>query len=79
MNDKKKKLSKMAAWTVAVFATVFAVATAVLWLVYFPTTGGSSWNVLGQVFKAGWLIYVIDVVLCAGVYIGYKLYLDRKS
>jgi hypothetical protein len=79
MNDKKRKLSRMVTWTVAVFATVFAVTAAVMWLVYFPTTAGSSWNVLGAVLKAGWPIFVIDLVLCIGVYFGYKLYLDRKK
>ena len=79
MNDTKKKLSKMATWTVAVFATIFAVAAAVMWLVYYPTTAGSSWNVLGAVMKAGWPIFVLDIVLCVGVYFGYKLYLGRKQ
>lgn len=79
MNDTKKKLSKMATWTVAVFATIFAVAAAVMWLVYYPITAGSSWNVLGAVMKAGWPIFVLDLALCVGVYFGYKLYLNRKK
>jgi hypothetical protein len=79
MDDKTKKLKKMATWTIAVFATIFAVTTAVLWLVTYPTTTGNSWTVLGAVIKSGWLIYVLDVVLCVVAYFGYKLYMDRKK
>jgi len=79
MNDKKKKLSRMATWTVAVFAAVFALTAAIMWLVYYPMTAGSSWNVMVAVLKASWPIFLIDLVLCAGVYVGYKLYLDRQK
>ena len=42
MNDNSKNLKKMATWTIAVFATVFALTTAVIWLVTYPTMTGSS-------------------------------------
>jgi hypothetical protein len=79
MDEKAKKLKKMATWTIAVFATIFAVTTAVLYMVMNPITGGTSWNVLGAVMRSGWLIYVLDVVLCIAAYFGYKVYLDRKK
>jgi len=79
MNDKSKKLRKMATWTIAVFATVFALSTAVLWLLKYPITTGSNWNVLGAVLASGWLIYVVAAILCIAAYFGYKYYLDRKK
>ena len=77
--DNKKKLARMATWTIAVFATVFAVATAAIWLVYYPVTAGSSWNVIGSVLAAGWLIYLVAAVACLAFYFGYKIILDRKK
>ncbi len=78
MDDKKKKLRKMATWTIAVFATIFAVTFAVLWLVSFPG-GGSGLGTIGSIFKSAWLIVVLDLVLCAGAFVGYKFYLDAKK
>ncbi len=79
MNDKPKQLKKMATWTIAVFATVFAVFMTLFWLLVYPVTGGSVWNAVGAALSAGWLIFVITAVLCLGAYFGYKLYLDRKN
>ena len=79
MDDKTKKLKRMATWTIAVFATIFAITTAVIWLVKFPTTSGSSWNVIGAVLSTGWLIYLVVAVLCLAFYFGYKIILDRKK
>jgi hypothetical protein len=78
MDDKKKKLRSMAVWTLAIFATIFAVAFAILWLPIYPMSNGAM-NALGQVFAKGWLILVLDVVLCAGVYFGYRFYLNSKK
>ena len=44
MNDNSKKLKKMAIWTIAVFATVFAVFMALFWMLVYPVTGGSVWT-----------------------------------
>ncbi|HTX91886.1 MAG TPA: hypothetical protein VMC09_11795 [Anaerolineales bacterium] len=79
MDEKTKKLKKMATWTIAVFATVFALATAAVWLVKFPTTGGSRWTVLGAVLASSWLIYLVAAVLCVAAYFGYGFYLNRKK
>ncbi len=78
MDEKKKKLRKMATWTIAVFATIFAVTSAVLWLVNYPTSSG-TFDTIGKVFAAGWLIFLIDVVLCGLTYFGYSLYLKNKK
>jgi hypothetical protein len=79
MDDKVKKLKKMATWTIAVFATVFAVFMALFWLLNYPVTGGSPWNVLKAALTSGWIVFLIDAVLCIATYFGYKLYLDRKK
>lgn len=76
--DKKKKLSRMSAWTIAVFATIFAIVFVIMWMPFYYA-GNSALTAIGKAFAAGWSIYVIDLVLCIGVYFGYKLYLDRKT
>jgi hypothetical membrane protein len=77
MDDKMKKIKKMGVWTIAIFATIFAVAFTVLWLPNYQVSHNAM-SALGQVFAQGWLILVIDLVLCVGVYLGYRLYLNRK-
>jgi hypothetical protein len=79
MKDNSKKLKKMATWTIALFATVFAVFMALFWLLTYPVTGGSAWNVLGAALGAGWSVFLIVAMLCLCAYFGYKLYLNRKK
>jgi len=79
MDDKAKKLKKMATWTIAVFATVFAVFMALFWLLNYPVAGGSVWKALGAALATGWMIFLIAAVLCIAAFYGYKLYLDRKK
>ena len=78
MDEKQKKLRKMATWTVAVFATIFAVTFAVLWLPLYNTSS-SAFAAIGNVFSKAWLIIVLDLVLCVGAYIGYRFYLNSKK
>lgn len=78
MDDKVKKIKRMAAWTTAIFATVFAVTFASLWLVNYNTIG-KGLAAIGAIFAQAWIIIVIDLVLCGGVFLGYKYFLDRKS
>lgn len=78
MNDKSKQLKKMAIWTIAVFATIFAIVTAVLWMPLF-NAGASAFAAIGQAFATGWLIYLIVAVLCFAAYFGYKTYLGRTK
>ncbi len=76
MDEKKKKLRRMAAWTIAIFATIFAVTFAVLWLFSYQ---GSGLTTIGSIFRQAWLIIVVDLVLCAGAFAGYKFYLNAKK
>ncbi len=78
MMDNSKKLKKMATWTIAVFATIFAIVMALLWIPYF-NMGHSALTAIGQAFGAGWRIFVVVAILCIAAYFGYKYYLDRKK
>lgn len=68
----------MATWTVAIFATVFALVMAVLWIQLYGA-GSPAMTALGLAFKEGWLMIVIALVLCAGTYFAYSLYINRKK
>jgi hypothetical protein len=78
MEDKKSKIGKMAGWTIAIFATIFAVAIVVLWLPIYPLSSGAL-SALARVFAVGWPILVLDTLLCSGVYFGYKFFLNRQK
>jgi cytochrome c oxidase assembly factor CtaG len=71
MNENAKKLKKMATWTIAIFAAILAIVLAVLWIINFPISNSA--------FKLGWPILLLDLVLCAGVYVGYSSYLKNKK
>jgi len=78
MTDNSKKLRKMATWTVAIFATIFAIVMAVLWVPLF-NAGASALVAIGQAVAAGWPIFVVVAVLCIAAFFGYKFYIDRKK
>jgi len=78
MNDNSKKLKKMAVWIIAIFATIFAIVMAVLWMLMF-NAGASAFGAIGLAFTAGWWIYVVVAILCFAAYFGYKYYLGRKK
>ncbi len=78
MNNNATKIKKMATWTVAIFATVFAVVMAVLWIQLYGA-GTPALKALGQAFGEGWVIILVALVLCAGTYIAYYLYISRKK
>jgi zinc transporter ZupT len=78
MNDKIKKLKKMAIWTIVVFATIFAIVMAVLWIPLY-NAGASAFGAIGQAFTAGWLIFIVVAILCFAAYFGYKYYLGSKK
>jgi hypothetical protein len=78
VNNIENKLKKMATWTVAIFATIFAVVMAVLWIQLYGA-GTPALGALGQAFAEGWVMILIALVLCAGTYFGYYLYINRKK
>ena len=78
MDNRKRNLNRMATWTITVFATAFAVVMSVMWLLKYPTTPGSSLQVVTAVLSAVWLIVVITALLCIATYFSYSYYLNRK-
>jgi uncharacterized membrane protein (DUF485 family) len=78
MDEKKKKLKRMATWTIAIFATVFAVAFAVLWLTIYPLSA-SGMDAIGKVFASGWPILLADAVLCILIYGIYSVVVGGKK
>jgi len=78
MDEKKAKLRKMAVWAITVFAAVFAVTFAVLWLMNYPLST-SAMDTIGNIFATGWPILLAAFVLCVLAYGGYWLYLNKKK
>jgi len=78
MDNNSKKIKMMATWSIAVFATVFAVFMALFWLMEYRG-GGSTWKILLRVLSDGWPIFLVAAVLCCGLYYGYKYYLSHKK
>jgi hypothetical protein len=79
MDEKKTKLRKMAVWTIVIFAAIFASVLAALWVALYNVRVVSASAALGQAFGSGWPILLIDLVLCAGAYIGYNYYLNSQK
>jgi membrane protease YdiL (CAAX protease family) len=78
MDEKSKKMKRMAIWAFAVFAAVFAIVMAVLWIPLY-NGGASAVTAIGQAFAAGWVFILVVAVLCIGTYFGYKVYLNNKK
>jgi hypothetical protein len=78
VDNNTNKLKKMATWTVAIFATIFAVVMAVLWIQLYGA-GSPAFTALGQAFAEGWVMILIALVLCGGTYIGYFFYIKQKK
>lgn len=79
MDYKQTKLNRMAAWTITVFATAFAVVLSVMWLVEYPITAGSTFQVLMEILRSVWVIVLVTDVLCILAYFVYSFYLDRRG
>jgi hypothetical protein len=78
MDENSKKLKRMATWTIAIFATIFAIVMAVLWIPLF-NAGASAFAAIGKAFAAGWVIFLIVAILCVAAYYIYKYYLGHKK
>jgi hypothetical protein len=79
MDEKKSKVRKMAVWTIVIFAAMFASVLAALWIALYNMGAASASGALGQAFGSGWPILLIDLILCAGVYFGYRYTLNRQK
>jgi hypothetical protein len=69
----------MAVWTTVIFAAIFASVLEALWVALYNMGSVSAPGALGQAFGSGWPILLIDLVLCAGVYIGYSYFLNHQK
>ncbi|HEX7620877.1 MAG TPA: hypothetical protein VF359_06730 [Anaerolineales bacterium] len=78
MNDNSLKIKKMASWTLAVFATLFAVVMTVLWTPLY-TSGTPALIAIGKAFAEGMLIILIAIVVSVGIYLGYSIYINRMK
>ncbi len=76
--NNTNKLKRMATWTVAIFATIFAVVMAVLWIQLY-SSGTPALTALGQAFAEGWVIILVALILCGGTYLGYSLIINQKK
>ena len=79
MDQNKSKLRRMAVWTIVIFAAIFASVLAALWIALYNMGAGSASGALSQALASGWPILLIDLVLCAGVYFGYRYFLLRQK
>jgi len=81
MDQNKSKLRRMAVWTIVIFAAIFASVMAALWIAEYNggAGSGSSFGALGQSFGSGWPVLLVDLILCAAVYFGYRYFLLRKK
>ncbi len=77
--DNKQKLTRMATWTVTVFATIFAVVMAVMWLLTYPVVGKTAFQVLQYILGLVWYLILLAGGLCVGVYFVYSVYIRRKK
>jgi len=68
MDDNSKKLKTMATWTIAVFATVFAVFMPLFWQFNYRL-GAPIWNILLATFATGWPIFLATAVICLAIYL----------
>lgn len=74
MDEKKKKLRRMAIWTIAVFSTAFAIVLTVLYLVA-VRLGGTIIDALAS----GWWLVLLLGVICIVVYYIYKLIVNKNK
>jgi hypothetical protein len=79
MEENKSKLRKMAVWTIVIFAAIFASVLAALWIALYNMGAATAISALGLAFGSGWPILLIDLILCAGVYFGYRYFLLHKK
>jgi Na+-driven multidrug efflux pump len=78
MDNKDKRVRRMAIWTITVFATVFSVIMAALWLFFWPSTGDRL-QAVSLSLNSGAPIYLVVGFLCIATYFGYQFFANRKK
>ncbi|MEZ0395912.1 MAG: hypothetical protein ABWK53_05740 [Anaerolineales bacterium] len=77
MDDSKKRIQRMAVWTVTVFATVFSVTMALFWLLVWPLAD-SPLQRLWLALSFGWPVFLLSGGLCAAVFFIYRRFWSKK-
>ena len=78
MDNKDKGIRRMAIWTITVFATVFSIVMAVLWLFFWPYTGDRL-QAISLSLSSGAPIYLVVGFLCIATFFGYHFFTNRKK
>ncbi len=78
MDNKDKRIRRMALWTITVFATVFSLIMAVLWLFFWPYTGDRLEAIILSL-RSGAPIYLVVGFLCIATFVGYQYFANRKK
>lgn len=77
MDDTKRRIQRMAVWTVTVFATVFSVTMTLLWMLFSPL-GGTPLQGIWLALSFGWPVFLASAGLCAGAFFLYRFLIHRK-
>ncbi len=77
MDDSKRRIQRMAVWTITVFATVFSVTMALLWLLVGPLADSALQRVW-LVFSFGWPVFLLSGGLCAAAFLIYRRFFSKK-
>lgn len=78
MDEKLKKVRKFGLWLVVIFAVVFAVVTAIMYMMVQPLAGGAGIAAVGQAIAQSWLIYLITAVILLAAYFIYRAIVLKK-
>jgi hypothetical protein len=68
----------MAIWTITVFATVFSIIMALMWLLFWPSTGDRI-TAVTLALRAGAPIFLVVGFLCLATFIAYQFFAGRKK
>jgi hypothetical protein len=69
----------MALCRIVNFPAISASVLAAFWIAFYNMEAMSASGALGQAFGSGWPILLVDLVLCAGDYFGYRFNLNRQK
>ncbi len=78
MDEKLKKARRFGLWLVVLFAVVFAVVTAIMYMMVQPLTGGAGIAAIGQALAQSWFIYLITAVILLAAYFIYRAIALKK-
>lgn len=78
MDEKLKKVRKFALWLVVLFAVVFAVVTAIMYMMVQPLAGGAGIAAVGQAIAQSWQIYLITAAILLVAFFVYRAIVLKK-